>query len=63
MREILDPIKPEALRSCFEALHRELQRGKVLEDFIVLGEYYLLAIDGTGQFASNKISCPHCCVK
>ena len=63
MREILDPVKPEALRPCFEALHQELQRGKVLEDFVVLGEYYLLAIDGTGQFASNKISCPHCCVK
>lgn len=63
MREILDPVKPEALRPCFEALHHELQRGKVLEDFSVLDEYYLLAIDGTGQFASNKISCPHCCVK
>jgi hypothetical protein len=63
MRQILDPVKPEALRPCFEALHHELQRGKVLEDFTVLGAYYLLAIDGTGQFASNKISCPHCCVK
>lgn len=63
MRTILDPIKPEALRPCFEALHQELQRGKVLEDFIVMDKYYLLAIDGTGQFASNKISCPHCCVK
>ncbi|ASJ74636.1 transposase family protein [Granulosicoccus antarcticus] len=63
MREILDRVKPEALRPCFEALHHELQRGKVLEDFIVLGKYYLLAIDGTGQFASNKVSCPHCCVK
>ena len=40
--DILDPVKPEALRPCFEALHHELQRGKVLEDFIVLGEYYLL---------------------
>ena len=63
MRKILDPVNPEALRPCFEALHHELQRGKVLEDFNVLGNYSLLAMDGTGQFASNKISCPHCCVK
>jgi len=63
MRTILDPVKPEALRPCFESLHHELQRGKVLEDFVALENYYLLAIDGTGQFASNKISCPHCCVK
>ena len=63
MRDIIDPVKPEALRPCFEALHYELQRGKVLEDFTVFDEHYLLAIDGTGQFASNKVSCPHCCVK
>ena len=63
MREIVDPVAPEALRPCFEALHHELQRGKVLEDFVVMEDYYLLAIDGTGQFCSNKISCEHCCVK
>ena len=28
-----------------------------------MGDYSLLALDGTGQFASNKVSCPHCCVK
>ena len=63
MRKILDLVKPEALRPGFEALHHELQRGKVLEDFTVLGDYYLLAIDGTGPFVSNTISCPHYCVK
>ena len=39
--DVLDPVKPEAWRPCFEALHHERQRGQVLEDFIVLGEYYL----------------------
>ena len=31
MREILDEVPPEALRPAFEALHRDLQRGKALE--------------------------------
>ncbi len=41
MLDVLDPVKSEALRPFFEALHHERQRGKVLEDFIVMGEQYL----------------------
>ena len=63
MREILDAVPPQALRPAFEALHSQLQRGKALEPFSVFQGHYLLAVDGTGQFSSNKISCPHCCVK
>ena len=63
MLDSLYSVKPETLRPCFEAMHYELQRGKVLEDFAMLGDYYLLAHEATGQFSSNKISCPRCCVK
>lgn len=63
MREILDEVPPEALRPAFEALHRDLQRGKALEDFASIDGRYLLAIDGTGCFCSTKVSCPHCLVK
>ena len=63
MREILDEVSPEALRPAFEALHRELQRGRALEDFASLEGRYLLAIDGTGCFCSTKVSCKHCLVK
>jgi len=63
MREILDTVDPVELRPAFEAMQGELQRGKALESFTVLEGRYLLAVDGTGQFASTAISCPHCCVK
>ena len=63
MREILDEVAPEALRPGFEALHKDLQRGKALEDFASIEGRYLLAIDGTGCFCSTKVSCPHCLVK
>jgi len=63
MREILDRIPPEALRGAFRTLHRALQRGKAIEDFVSIGGRYVLAIDGTGTFCSTEVSCPHCLVK
>lgn len=63
MRQILDAVPPEALRPAFETLHTQLQRGKALEPFALFEGRYLLAVDGTGQYASTRISCPHCCVK
>lgn len=63
MREILDPVDPSWLRPAFRALHSSLQRGNVLRKFSWNDDKYLLSIDGTGQFASSKVSCKHCCVK
>lgn len=63
MRTILDPILPDHLRPVFAAIFRELQRGKVLEDYVFLDGYYLLALDGTGYYSSNKICCNSCLVK
>ena len=63
MREVLDRVAPEALRPAFEALHRELQRGKGLEEFAGIDGRYVLAIDGTGSFCSTAVSCPHWLVK
>ena len=63
MRTILDPVAPEHLRPAFRAVSRELQRHKALEAYRYLDGYYLVSVDGTGQFASSAISCPHCCVK
>ena len=63
MRVILDPIKPSELRKAFRALHSCAQRGKVLEDFAIFDNRYLLSIDGTGLYSSTKVSCPQCCVK
>lgn len=63
LRTRLDPLDPETLRPAFRAVHRHLQRHKALEAYPFLDGYYLVSIDGTGQFASSAISCPACCSK
>jgi hypothetical protein len=60
MREILDPVAPEALRPAFRQIHRELQRQKALAKYRYLGGY-LLSVDGTGQFSSTALKCSECC--
>jgi hypothetical protein len=42
---------------------RQLQRGKILERFRYLDGHYLLSLDGTGYFSSNKIHCSSCLEK
>ncbi len=63
LRTRLDPLDPETLRPAFRGVHRHLQRHKALEAYSFLDGYYLVSIDGTGQFASTAISCPECCSK
>ena len=62
MRAILDQVDPSTLRPVFNDVFRELQRGKVLEQFLFHGAGYLLCLDGTGYFSSEKIHCP-CCLE
>jgi len=63
MRVILDPLPPEELRPGFADVFRAMQRGKVLESYRYLDEGYLLALDGTGVFSSEKVHCPNCMEK
>jgi hypothetical protein len=63
MRVILDPVPPEELRPAFGDVFRAVQRGKILESFRYLDEGYLLALDGTGYFSSEKVHCPNCMEK
>lgn len=63
MRVILDPLPPEELRPAFADVFRAVQRGKVLESYRYLDEGYLLALDGTGLFSSERIHCPNCMEK
>ena len=63
MRTILDPVSPSELRGAFRAIHSGLQRSNSLKQFQWLDGKLLLAIDGTGTFASTRVSCKHCCVK
>jgi hypothetical protein len=60
MRCILDDIDPEQLRPAYREVFRQLQRGKVLEDYEFLDGHYLVALDGVEYFCSHKVHCPHC---
>jgi Transposase DDE domain len=60
MREILDEVHPDQLRPAFKDVFRQLQRGKILEDFVFLEGCYLVALDGVEYFCSDKIHCDHC---
>ena len=63
MRTILDEVEPADITPLFSDIFRQLQRGKVLEKMVFMNRYYLLSVDGTGYFSSNKIHCDSCCVK
>lgn len=63
MRKILDEVDPEHLRAPFGSVFRQLQRGKALEPFVFYANHYLLSLDGTGYFSSQKVHCPSCQVK
>jgi hypothetical protein len=60
MREILDEVAPEQLFPVYKDIFRELQRGKVLEDYVFLEGHYLLSFDGVEYFCSEKVHCAHC---
>jgi hypothetical protein len=63
MRTTLDEVEPNAIKPLFKDVFRELQRGKVLEEFVFLEGGYLLSLDGTGYFSSKKIHCDSCLEK
>lgn len=63
LRERLDTVSPNKLRRPFKIIFSFLQRGKVIERYLYFGKYYILSIDGTGQYSSSKVSCKNCCEK
>jgi Transposase DDE domain len=60
MREILDEVHPDQFRPLFKDVFRQLQRGKILEDYVFLEGCYLVALDGVEYFCSHKVHCDHC---
>lgn len=63
MRERLDPLDPNSLRGAFKKVFSLIQRGKDLESYQYLDEYYLISLDGTGHYSSEKVHCKNCCIK
>jgi hypothetical protein len=67
MREILDEVKPEAIRSVLPQLWEKVRRAGWGGRFTTIlpsgehqGTYYTVALDGSEYFRSTKIQCPHC---
>jgi len=60
MRTILDDVDLDEVKPSFKDIFRQAQRGKILEDFAFIDNYYLLSVDGTGYFSSKKIHCDSC---
>jgi hypothetical protein len=63
MRDVKDEVDPFDLEPLFDDFFRLLQRGKRLESYRILGDYYLITIDGSGYFSSRKICCDGCLKK
>lgn len=62
MRARLDEVDPKHLRKPYRVIFTALQRGKILEQYRYL-DGYLLSVDGTGHFLSEKVHCDNCCKK
>lgn len=60
IRNLLDPLDPQALYVPFRQAFRALAEHQVLERFKVAGGRLLLALDGTEYFASEKLHCANC---
>jgi DDE_Tnp_1-associated len=67
MREILDVVKPEALRGVLPQLWEKVRRAgwggrftTTLPSGEQQGTYYTVALDGSEYFHSTQIQCPHC---
>jgi len=62
-RQILDDVEPDHVRPVFTDLFRQVQRGKVLEDYVYLEGCYLVALDGVEYFCSRKVHCRQCMIR
>jgi hypothetical protein len=67
MREILDGVKPEAIRGVLPQLWEKVRRAGWGGRFTTTlpsgehqGTYYTVALDGSEYFRSTMIQCPHC---
>jgi len=63
MREVIDEVESRELEPLFEEFFRPLQRGKHLKEYRVLKDYYVVSMDGSEYFSSDKIHCSGCLKK
>lgn len=63
MRTTLDIVPPALIRQPFLTLLHHAQRSKALEKLVWQDGHYLLALDGTGVYSSEKVSSQNCLKK
>jgi len=62
MRQVLDSIESQAIEPVFSDFLLRLQRGKQLAQYQFVDGMYLISMDGSEYFSSEKIHCPSCLV-
>jgi hypothetical protein len=60
LRDTIDNVPTEELKDIFPDFISRLQRGGQLSKYQFLNGKYLLALDGSEYFSSDKINCPSC---
>lgn len=60
IRNLLDPVPPETLFPLMATISDEIYRHGYLDAFRSINDTFLIALDGTDFFSSEKISCPCC---
>jgi hypothetical protein len=63
LRDVLDQCALDPLDKVFADFFYHLQRSKHLEAYQFINGMYLMAVDGSQYFSSEKISCPSCLTK
>ena len=63
LRDVIDLHGNEPIMKVFKHFFQRLQRGKQLEVYHFLKQFYLIVIDGSEYFSSESIHCKKCLVK
>lgn len=63
IRNLLDPVPPEALSAPFWEIFDLLEEAGELQSYRTLNGQWLVSLDGTQYFSSSKIHCKRCTVK
>lgn len=67
LRDVLDLVDYRQYRSIFKRIFSQIQRSKILENFKFMkvknASHYLVAVDGSGYYRSDKIACECCMIE
>lgn len=67
LRDVLDKVDYRQYRPLFKRIFSHLQRAKILErfEFIKINNqpHYLMAVDGSGYYRSDKVACDCCMIE